>query len=80
MVILLIIRLIELIIDSNESNFYCVGGNVRGNKGIPSHISSFPSAAVLYGSPLTNSLSVLYWFMQAHISLENRNNAVAVKD
>ena len=66
MVILLIIRLIELIIDSNESNFYCVGGNVRGNKGIPSHISSFPSAAVLYGSQLTDSLSLKEGIKKEH--------------
>ena len=39
-----------------------MGGNVGGNKGISPFISSFPSAAVLSGSPLTDSLSVLNWF------------------
>ena len=51
-----------------------------GNKGISPFISSFPSAAVLYGSPLTDSLSVLNWFGRVRISSENRKNSVAVRD
>ena len=49
-----------------------------GNKGISPFISSFPSAAVLYGSPLTDSLSVLIWCQSVSGVPRKSKNTVVV--
>ena len=49
------------------------GGNcvVGGKKGISPFIISFPSAAVLYGSPRTDSPSVINLFNRVSICSKN---------